>query len=114
MKDGSMFADLMNYSSKSFWQEHRYVHFDTLTAYHSYEVFAVFTTTASKGKGFAYHQFVNADDAADFAEFVAQCQSLSLYDTGITPVYGDKLITLSTCEYTQNNGRLVVVARQVN
>ena len=27
--------------------------------------------------------------------------------------YGDKLITLSTCEYSRTNGRMVVVAKQV-
>ena len=40
-------------------------------------------------------------------------QALSFYDTGVSAEYGDKLITLSTCEYSQNNGRFVVVAKQV-
>ena len=30
-----------------------------------------------------------------------------------TALYGDQLITLSTCEYTYNNGRFVVVAKKV-
>ena len=38
---------------------------------------------------------------------------LSFYETGITPVYGDKLICLSTCEYTLDNGRLVVAAVRI-
>ena len=37
-----------------------------------------------------------------------------MYDTGVTAEYGDKLITLSTCEYSQVNGRLVLVAKRVN
>ena len=37
-----------------------------------------------------------------------------MYDTGVTAEYGDKLITLSTCEYSAQNGRLVVVAKRVN
>ena len=32
----------------------------------------------------------------------------------VTQYYGDQLLTLSTCEYTYNNGRLVVVAKKVN
>lgn len=36
----------------------------------------------------------------------------SLYDTGVNAEYGDKLITLSTCEYSQNDGRLLVVAEK--
>ena len=113
MKDGSMFAPILKYRSKSFWSEHRYIYFDTLNERHTYEVFAVFTTTASKGKGFAYHHFVDADDPSDFQSFINTCKQISLYDTGITPTYGDKLITLSTCEYSQTNGRFVIVARRV-
>lgn len=37
----------------------------------------------------------------------------ALYDTGVSAEYGDKLITLSTCEYSAQNGRLVVVAKKV-
>ena len=42
-----------------------------------------------------------------------RCKELSLYDTGVSVEYGDKLITLSTCEYSRTNGRLVVVAKKV-
>ena len=59
-----------------------------------------------------YH-FVNAESEAAFDEYVAKCKELSLYDTGASAAYGDKLITLSTCEYSQTNGRMVVVAKKV-
>ena len=114
MKDGSMFAALSDYKAKSFWEEHRFISFSSLQQRHTYEIFAVFTTTASVGKGFRYHTFVYATDGADYNEYVETCKELSIYDTGITPVYGEKLITLSTCEYSQTNGRLVVVARRIS
>lgn len=113
MRDGSMFAQLHNYQKKSFYQANRYIYFDTLTELHTYEIIAVFTTTATVGKGFAYHKFVNAETKAEFDEFVTTCKDLALYDTGVTAEYGDKLITLSTCEYSQTNGRLVVVAKRL-
>jgi sortase B len=31
----------------------------------------------------------------------------------VTAAYGDKLITLSTCEYTRQGNRLVVVAKRI-
>ena len=110
MKDGSMFAKLDKFRDQSFWEEYHTIQFDTLYEHHTYTIFAVFTTTASVGEGFAYHQFEEAADEADFDAFITACKALSLYDTGITPEYGDKLICLSTCEYSQINGRLVVVA----
>ena len=113
MRDGSMFGQLGNYANKQFWEEHKMIFFDTLTEYHVYEVFAVFKTSANVGEGFPYHQMEDAADEKEFNEFVATCKKLSFYDTGITPVYGDKLISLSTCEYTLDNGRFVVVARRI-
>ena len=35
-------------------------------------------------------------------------------DTGYTAEYGDRLLTLSTCEYTHTNGRFVVVAKLIS
>ena len=114
MKDGSMFAGLDAYTSREFWEQHRYIRFDTLEEHHTYAIFAVFTTTASLGEGFAYHDFINAADEQDFDTFVAKCLSLSFYDTDLVPHYGDKLICLSTCEYSQTNGRLVVAAVRID
>ena len=49
----------------------------------------------------------------EFNSYVGKCKELALYDTGVTAEYGDRLITLSTCEYSAQNGRLVVVAKMV-
>ena len=113
MADGSMFACLNNYINKNNWERNSLIFFDTLTEYHTYKIFAVFKTSANVGQGFSYHQFVDAENEEEFDEFVSTCKELAFYDTGITPVYGDKLICLSTCEYTLDNGRLVVAAVRI-
>ncbi len=111
MKDGSMFSDLFEYMNKSFYLEHSQITFDTLTERHTYEILAVFLTTAGKG-GFGYHWFVDGDEAL-FDDYVATCKELSLYETGVTAQYGDKLITLSTCYLGTDDGRFVVVAKRI-
>lgn len=78
-----------------------------------YEIVAAFKTVAYSQEGFKYYHFVNAEDEAAFDEFIAECKALALYDTGVTAEYGDKLITLSTCEYSRTNGRMVIVAKLV-
>ncbi|MGM9660964.1 MAG: class B sortase [Faecousia sp.] len=113
MADGSMFACLNAYTSKDAWDKNNLIFFDTLTEYHTYKIFAVFKTSANLGQGFSYHKFVDAENAQEFNEFVSTCKELAFYETGITPVYGDKLICLSTCEYTLDNGRLVVAAVRI-
>lgn len=113
MRDGSMFTQLKHYRKADFRNENPYIFFDTLTELHTYEIIAVFVTTASVGEGFSYHAFVDAENEKEFNDFVAKCQKLALYDTGVSAEYGDKLICLSTCEYTRVNGRLVVVAKRI-
>ena len=51
-------------------------------------------------------------DASVFADYAAQVQKAALYDTRVSAVYGDELLTLSTCSYHTKNGRFVVVARK--
>ncbi len=116
MNDGSMFTGLMKFTDKSFWENHKTIEFDTLTDQNQYEVIAVFKTVVytDSEDSFKYYEFTDAEYEEEFNEYVAKCKELSLYDTGVTAEYGDKLISLSTCEYSHNNGRLVVVAKRVD
>lgn len=113
MNNGSMFADLCKYADEDFYRAHKTIRFDTLSGFGEYEVVAVFKTAAYSEQGFQYYHFVNADSAEDFDAFIAKCKALALYDTGVTAEYGDRLITLSTCEYSRQNGRMVVVAKKI-
>ena len=113
MNDGSMFADLCKYESEDFYREHNTIHFDTMDGFEEYEIVSVFKTVAYSNSGFPYHLFVKAETQGNFDEFIVGCNELNLYDTGVAAKYGDKLITLSTCEYSRNNGRMVVVAKKV-
>ena len=114
MNDGSMFANLELFRSKDFWKSHKQVRFDTLDRKATYDILAVFAVPVDETdkNSFKYYEFVNAYDPQHFSDFVSRCKELSFYDTGVTAKYGDKLLTLSTCEYTHNNGRLVVVAKR--
>ena len=114
IKGQKMFGALEEYKSQSFYEEHKTVQFDTLTQHNEYEVIAVFKTVAYSSEGFRYYDFVNAENEDEFNAYVEKCRELALYDTGVTAEYGDSLITLSTCEYSAQNGRLVVVAKKAD
>lgn len=113
MADGSMFATLHSYSDIEFYKKYPYITFDTLTEHHTYQIMSVFLTTATLGEGFTYHTFVDGDEQS-FAEYVRQCKELSFYETNVDAAYGDKLLTLSTCDHTIENGRYVVVAKRIS
>lgn len=114
MKDGSMFADLAKYRSKDFWQTHKTVWFDTELGSYAYEIFAVIHTTvqADATDAFPFYRFVDAAAPEDFADYVSACKARALYDTGISAQYGDKLLTLSTCDNITDDGRLLVIAKK--
>lgn len=115
MKIGTMFHDLLEYESKEFFEENKYITFDTIYETGTYEVIAAFRTKAydENYQGFKYYQFFDAQTEEEFDNFVSNCQSQTPYDTGNTAVFGDKLITLSTCAYHDENGRYVVVAKKI-
>ena len=77
-----------------------------------YEIISVFKTVADN-KGFNYYEFYNANSQGEFDTFINKCKELSFYDIEQDATFGDKLITLSTCEYSKQNGRLVVVAKKI-
>ena len=114
MNDGSMFAGLENYRSKDYWSSHKTISFDTLNKKASYDILAVFAVPVDESdkNTFKFYEFVNAYDAEHYSSFISKCKALSFYETGISAKQGDKLLTLATCEYTNNNGRLVVVAKR--
>ena len=112
IKGSKMFGALEDYKSQSFYEEHKTIQFDTLTQRGEYEIIAVFKTVAYSSQGFRYYDFVNAENEDEFNAYIEKCKELALYETGVNAEYGDRLITLSTCEYSAQNGRLVVVAKK--
>lgn len=111
IKGKRVFGELENYKSKEYYNNHKNIKFYTMQEKEEYEIIAVFKTIAYTG--FRYYEFYNAKDEREFCTFVNKCKELSFYDTEKIAEYGDKLITLSTCEYSNPNGRLVVVARKI-
>ena len=111
MKNGTMFSDLCNYTDADFCKEHPIINFDTLSGFGEYQVVAVFKFNTNH-EDFRYNEYTQMNEE-QFKEFMSQVQARQCYDTGVDAEYGDQLITLSTCEYTYNNGRFVVVAKKV-
>ena len=114
MNSGKMFAALNKYKKQSFYEEHSRIVYETLNGQDTYEVMFAFTTPVYTGHDFEYYAFSKANSAEEYDAFISACRARALYDTGVTAQYGDKLLTLSTCEYSQKNGRMVVVARRIN
>ena len=112
MKNGTMFASLLNYKNEEYYKEHPTIQFDTLYEEQEFEIIAVFESQVYKKSDtvFKYYNFLNAENESDYDEYIKNIKALSLYDIDRTARYNEQLITLSTCAYHREDGLFVVVA----
>lgn len=115
MKSGKMFGSLDKYADQSFYEKHKEIRFDTIYEEGIYEVMYVFRSRVYQQDEivFKYYQFYDANSEEEFQSYMKEMEALSLYDTGVKAEYGDHLLTLSTCDYEEKDGRFVVVAKRV-
>ncbi len=115
MKSGKMFGNLNKYSSEEYAKQHATIQFDTIYEKGTYEVMYVFRSRIYNEEEivFKYYQFFDAASEKEFNSQMQEMAALSLYDTGVTASYGDELLTLSTCDNSEQDGRFVVVAKRV-
>lgn len=115
MRTGKMFGKLDKYSDKDFYEDHKYIEFDTIYEKGVYEVMYVFRSKIYEEDDivFKYYQFIDVNSETEFDSNMREMAEMSLYDTGVTAKYGDQLLTLSTCDYYTDYGRFVVVAKRI-
>lgn len=114
MNSGMMFADLMKYKSESYYKEHTTFKFSTLYEKGEYEIVAVILSKVYRKTDdtFRYYQIAKVKSSTDIDSYIKNIKKIALYDTGVTVKNSDKLLILSTCEYSTEDGRLAVIARK--
>ncbi len=115
MKSGQMFGQLQKYAKESYGKEHSLIQFDSIYEKATYQVMYVFRSQVYSEDDlvFKYYQFINANSEEEFNSYMKEMEVMSLYDTGVVANYGDSLLTLSTCDHSQEDGRFVVVAKRI-
>lgn len=115
MKAGTMFGSLDEYKDENYYSEHKYMELYTEKEKRRYEVMAVFYSQVyfTTDQVFKYYKFFQAQDEEEFRYFYDNVKKMSLYDTGVTAKLGDNFLTLSTCTYHVEDGRFVVVAKEI-
>jgi sortase B len=113
---GLMFEDLVKYKDEDFYKEHQTIRFTTTTNDSEYEIIAVFNSRVyyqDETNVFRYYYFINAESEIEYNNYVNEAKKASIYNIEKTATYGDQLLTLSTCDYSQKDGRFAVVARKI-
>ena len=88
---------------------------DTLYRPGSYRLFAVVLDQVpeegSEHEKDIYYNFIDAEDEAAFDTYLENLQSYAVYyDAEQEPLFGDEILTLSTCNYHTDDGRLALIA----
>ncbi len=118
MKDGLMFGQLNRLRNYETYKANPVLQFTTSydTEIKNWKIVSIFiintTLIDSTDVLFNYH-IPEFSSAFQFNRYLNEIQQRSFIDTGVDVVYGDKLLTLSTCTYEFADARLVVVARRV-
>ncbi len=116
MKNSQMFADLWKYKDKKFYEQHPIIKIATEENEADYEIIFAFKSKIfyqDEKNVFRFYSYFDFKNEKQYNEYINNCKKIQLYDTGKTATYGDQLITLVTCEYSQENGRMVVVAKKM-
>ncbi len=116
-KNNTMFQDLLKYKNIEFYLNHPKIRFTTNKEDVNYEIMYIFESKVyykSEQNVFRYYYFINAENEEQFNEYIQNCEKAKLYDTGKSAIYGDQLMTLSTCSYHVKDGRFVVVAKKAD
>ena len=124
-----MFRWLLNYSGRKWYEEHKYIQFDTLKGEGTYEIVSAFYfdgTDASlmqewdknDAEAYTVYNFLTIESAEDFRVFRDRLKDLSLYDTTKELSMDEPIITLICCapkpfSHIEENGRFAVVAQKV-
>lgn len=115
MKDGQMLTSIVNYQQTDFYKTSSLITFNTIYGHYYWKVFAAFIANADPKDGYVFNYLVtNFPSSKNFNDFIKEVRARSLINTpSVDVVPGDTLLTLSTCYYSSNDARFVVMARKV-
>ncbi len=117
MKEGAMFGSLKKYKVKdaSFYRAHPFIEFNTMYENGRYVIFAVCEADIRPGTVdyLPFWQYSRFPNVTVFEEYIQKARAMSHYRCNVDVAPGDRILTLSTCTGTDDNKRLLVMARRL-
>lgn len=110
-----MFAALNAYATVEGFKKAPVIKCDSIYEEMYWKVYAVYITN-SKSKddnGHYFNYIVNKFSEDAFGEYLYEVKSRALYETGIDIKPDDHILTISTCNYSFKDARMVIVCRQI-
>ena len=106
MRDGSMFGSLMNYKNQDFYLSHPYLYYITEEKTYRLDVFSAYTT-----EKYSDAYLTKLDTEKKFDSFLKLAYLKTKLETVVQKEEVEKVVTLSTCDYSFSDARFVVHCR---
>ena len=107
-EDEKYFSELLKYKDINFFNNHKTIEMSTINGNYKWEIFSVYKTTPD-----FFYIDVQFKDNDEYYEFLKSLKEKSIYNTNVDISKDDTILTLSTCDYTIDDGRFVVQAKLV-
>ncbi len=111
MRNNTMFGSLDKYKKESFYRENPIITFNTVYDDHKWEIFSVRIVDVDQTSNTIIRTQFSSDKA--WLQYIQNCQKESIYETPVVLSKDDVVLTLITCSYEYDNGRLLVQAKLV-
>ena len=109
MKDKTMFSDLMKFKNLNYCMEHQDIKLTVGGITNEYKLYAVCVVDSSDG----WYTFKGQVSEDNFTELISHIKNTSSYISNTQQaVYGDNFLTLSTCDYSSDTSRLILIAKR--
>ncbi len=105
-EENSYFSSLLKYEEKNFFENNKIIKLATKDRIYEFEVFSVLKTDDSY-----FYIDTEFSSVEEYDLFTKDLKEKSIYDTGVELSSNDTILTLSTCDYTKENGRFVVIGK---
>lgn len=102
------FTPLFNYKDEEFFKNHQNIEFSTLYGNYKFQIFATYSTDTD-----FFYIDTNFKDINEYESFINSLKAKSEYETNVEVTKDDVILTLSTCDYSIENGRYVVQAKLI-
>jgi sortase B len=106
MKNGTMFADILNYQNRDFYKAHPTGYL--LTPYGNFEIvfFAGYVANPTVPEENAWE--LNFADDESYLQWLSNAESRSAFQSNTVPDVQERVITLSTCSYAYDDARFIL------
>ena len=113
MNNGTMFGNLRSYLNKDFFRDSGVVSFDTIYENKSFVPFAAFNASMKPGDSNYVDIRRYLFSESEFDGFVSLLRAYSEHGVPVDVRYGDQLLLLVTCDYSNDDGRFILALRSL-